>query len=266
METIRSAFMVQFRAPLTPWVWLVASILTAVAGPFGTYDAMSFGVRIGFWTGLIAISILTSYAICALATSLLPKMHAYVHDAVVTVIFCFLFTPVVMVALIFATPPEHPIGITMWNLGLEVFLITGTIVISQRLVKTKWPNLAPSNEAPEPEALEPRLMRRLDDVVAADVLRMTVKDHYVVVILHGRPEQRILMRFGDAVDEIEGLEGFCVHRSHWVVRAAINGMVTENGREMVELIDGSRVPVSRTYRPNLVEAGVIVSEKVREVG
>ena len=63
--------------------------------------------------------------------------------------------------------------------------------------------------------------------------------------------------FADAMAELDGVDGVQVHRSYWVARKAVEGAVRRNGRHYVTLIDGSEVPVSRSYRRNAESAGLI---------
>jgi len=63
------------------------------------------------------------------------------------------------------------------------------------------------------------------------------------------------MRLGDAIEELQGLEGAQVHRSWWVARAAIADVRRGDGRAVLTLVSGAEVPVSRTYAPQLRAAG-----------
>jgi DNA-binding LytR/AlgR family response regulator len=65
------------------------------------------------------------------------------------------------------------------------------------------------------------------------------------------------MRLGDAVAELEGIEGAQVHRSWWVARDAITDAQRGDGRATLKLRDGAEVPVSRTYARVLRESGWI---------
>jgi DNA-binding LytR/AlgR family response regulator len=57
-----------------------------------------------------------------------------------------------------------------------------------------------------------------------------------------------LMRFSDALAELDGLAGLQVHRSHWVAGCAVVEMKKQNGRCVVVLQNGTEVPVSRAYQ------------------
>jgi len=63
------------------------------------------------------------------------------------------------------------------------------------------------------------------------------------------------MRLGDALAELEGLEGAQTHRSWWVSRHAVVEARRADGRAVLKLKSGAEAPVSRTYARALREAG-----------
>jgi len=63
------------------------------------------------------------------------------------------------------------------------------------------------------------------------------------------------MRLGDAIAELEGLEGARTHRSWWVAKEAVAKVERFEGRATLTLKDGSEVPVSRGYARELRAAG-----------
>ncbi|MEZ5714276.1 MAG: LytTR family DNA-binding domain-containing protein [Paracoccaceae bacterium] len=67
----------------------------------------------------------------------------------------------------------------------------------------------------------------------------------------------IRLRFSDAIAEMEPMQGYCTHRSHWVSHAAISGVEREPGKLFLRLVNGDRVPVSRKYRPELEKARIV---------
>lgn len=73
-----------------------------------------------------------------------------------------------------------------------------------------------------------------------------MQDHYVEVTT-AKGTDLILMRRADAIGELDALDGVQIHRSHWVVKSAMRGTTRQDGRLMLELIDGRILPVSRTY-------------------
>jgi DNA-binding LytR/AlgR family response regulator len=80
------------------------------------------------------------------------------------------------------------------------------------------------------------------------------EDHYLR--LHtSLGQDLILMRLGDAVTELEGIEGARTHRSWWVARDAVSRVEREDGRVRLVLVDGASAPVSRAYIKALRAAG-----------
>jgi hypothetical protein len=55
----------RFRTPII--VWLVVSAVAAVAGPFGTHDAMQIEARALYWGGIAALSIALNFGAIYLA-------------------------------------------------------------------------------------------------------------------------------------------------------------------------------------------------------
>jgi hypothetical protein len=98
--------------------------------------------------------------------------------------------------------------------------------------------------SPAPAA---RLVQRLPPRLrGAALLAVEAEDHYLR--LHtARGSELILLRLADALAELDGIEGAQVHRSWWVARAAVAGVVRDDGRIGLRLHGGMVAPVSRTY-------------------
>lgn len=111
--------------------------------------------------------------------------------------------------------------------------------------------------APQVEAEPPvvAFLRRLPTRLGRDLVRVSVYDHYVEAHTR-RGHELILIRFADALAELDGYDGLQIHRSHWVARAAVRRVVRGEGRSLsVELDDGTRLPVSRSRESAVREAG-----------
>ena len=109
----------------------------------------------------------------------------------------------------------------------------------------------------EPEAAPgpPRFLERLPPKLrGAEVWAVEAEDHYLR--LHtSKGQDLILMRLGDAVAELAGIEGAQVHRSWWVARDAVTDIKRGDGRATLTLKDGVQAPVSRTYAAMLRKRG-----------
>ena len=75
------------------------------------------------------------------------------------------------------------------------------------------------------------------------------------IALSGRAE--LLLRFSDALTEVDGLEGAQVHRSHWVAWEAVIGSERDGARLFLRLADGDRVPVSRRFHDTVANQGLL---------
>lgn len=80
----------------------------------------------------------------------------------------------------------------------------------------------------------------------SDILLMKAEEHYVR--LYGQDaEELVPYRFGKAILDLTGEDGFRVHRSYWVRRKSVDKLQERSGRLELVLINGQQVPVSRQY-------------------
>ena len=126
-------------------------------------------------------------------------------------------------------------------------VVIGLIVLTRRLLSPK-PRPAPS-EGLAPERIRARLTPRL---ARSRLLAIQAEDHYLRIRTDAG-SALILMRFADALEALEGTDGFRVHRSWWVARIAVETVRWKSGRGELTLSDGAVVPVSRTYTGTLRE-------------
>ena len=111
------------------------------------------------------------------------------------------------------------------------------------------PSSLPDRTPASPPAPEAPLLARLPARSRAELLHLRMQDHYVEVHTTAGSEM-LLLRFRDALREVEGIDGLQVHRSHWVARAAVVGVERQRGgRIALRLVNGAKVPVSRSFAP-----------------
>lgn len=238
------------------FAWGIGTLVVAAAGPFGTYVSFSFAARLAFWGTIIVASGLVGTSLRGLAERVLPADRPISRDALVIVLMSLIFTP--FVCLLSARMSGQS-GITMAGFLRTmsfVALVSLGISISRRLIALVFAPPPERPVVPEPDAELPRLARRLPSGFDGNVIRLNVKDHQVnVVTTEG--DYALRLRFGDAVDEMAPVDGFCTHRSHWVARRAVSGAEKDQGKTYLRLVNGDRVPVSRTYMPDLEDAGLL---------
>ncbi len=227
-------------------------LLLLVARPFGMGAIPDLGVQLAFWVLVVLISSLFGHLSNATGNAIWGEDKPALSDLTMVVMMGIAFTPV-LVTLIntLVKPPDNPMNFRM-AMGY-VLAVTAVVAVFRRIVPGLTAYSYFRNASPREI---PRLARRLPDDFEGPILRLTVRDHFVdVVTEHG--VHTIRMRFADAVDEMEPVQGYFTHRSHWVCRDAVGGAERDNGRYFLRLTNGDLVPVSRTYRPGLEDAGFI---------
>ena len=246
-------------APRKLAIWAIFSVTVSIAGPFGTFDGMSWPLRLAYWAGLIGASIPVHHAIRTQVDRHRARLNFWVRSLVIGLLFAAVFTPMVWIV----TKPLADKGmvtlVPFWIMALVNLLGSGIV----RSVHGLWHHDAlesgksavavTARREPEPipallaENPMPRLLQRLAEDKRGAVQHLSVRDHYVVVQTD-RGQSTLLMRFADALGELDGIEGMRVHRSHWVARTAVAGMERSSGKLHLRLCDGRLVPVSRSYR------------------
>lgn len=231
-------------SPVSIWVWVIVSLSLGLTGAFGTYERFSLAPRLGIWFLLVGVAVALGVSLRVFCEVVRPNW-SYA---------CCGFLASALTAAIYAVtaPWFWP---ALWSMPLTVsqleafalVLVVGAGTVVYRMFMRKEVGAIAGNAC-----TAPKILSRLPDGLDGPILHLSVDDHYVEVVTPNG-SGRVLMRFADALDEVEPMEGLRVHRSHWVARNAIARVVREGSRVFVELSNGARVPVSRGYR-NEVDA------------
>jgi len=247
-----------YRAPRNLAVLAIVSVVLGLAGPFGTYADFAIGPRLAYWTAIV----FATFAIGLGATILLSALlRRWIANPVVCAGLAGVFagapvTAAVMAINLLAYGPRE----TLPPLPLLGYCaaISGGVALTLALF-APW-RLGEAELGPLPVADAdgpPPILDRVPPGRRGALLALSVSDHYVDVITE-RGTTLVLMRLGDAMRETGGIEGLQIHRSHWVARAAVVRSVREEGRVMLELSNGQRLPVSRGALPAVRAAGLLV--------
>lgn len=258
---------------LTLACWFGATALTTITGPFGTFATMEAVPRFLYWALMIWVSIAVAYGVRYLIVEFVPPMSRARRDLVMAVLFTALFTPFLefLNHQVFRWSPHDYIallaiivcnfiiasGIAIARRGLGYDFLEGVEVAAQEPEPVAVPSVVGAADPGVARVVRPRLYERMELAEGRRVLRLTVDDHYVIATLDDGQEQRLLMRFSDAVREMDGQDGFLTHRSHWVSADAVVRAVRMGGRNGVETADGVVLPVSRTYWKQLEARGFV---------
>lgn len=120
---------------------------------------------------------------------------------------------------------------------------------------------APFSQISGAHAISPAVqafLNRIRQVKLAEIIALSSEDHFVHVHLNERSVM-IYGRLSDAIEALKahGLAGVRVHRSYWVLRSAVAGLCSADNAMTVQLKNGVRFPVSRSYRETVRLAGFI---------
>jgi len=249
--------------------FLAAVTLLVYLGPFGTWASLSVSDRLLFWTTAVGANWLASYivfqvTIRAFQTREWPLWAGLVLAGLVAAL-PGTGTVWLVVAIYLDYQPTDASGvIRLYTQVFVLHLIIGSIVfhliekpLRQRETDAQSPPPAERADAGPHAAPEAALLARLSARSRAELLHLRMQDHYVEVHTAAGSEL-LLLRFRDALREVEDVNGLQVHRSHWVARDAVAGVERRGGgRIVLRLVNGSKVPVSRSFAPLLKAQGWI---------
>ena len=242
-------------------IWLGVAVVFGMSGPFGSYVAMPLGLRLVFWSSMGLVAVAVGVSIRAFVRGTL-NLEDFRRGAVLTAFLVALVLTLpmqVMIDVLFGRYLTHMPTLAEFAM---FFFCTSLAIGAFRHAIVAPGAVATLTEAPAEDAAgeDPpmaRLMERLpDDVRGGDLVSISGRDHYVdVVTTQGKAS--LLMRFSDAMAEVQEIEGDQLHRSHWVAWAYVSGTEKTKGRLAVVLSCGRRVPVSRNHRDKLEARGLI---------
>ena len=267
--------------------FLVAVTLLAYLGPFGTWTALAPFDRLAFW--MIAVGV--NWLCAALVFSITMRVFferdwhraaGILLASIVTAVPGTAAVWLVVAAYLDYRPADLAEVFGLYSQVVVLQVIIGTLVfliVSRELRReagteessgpARKPPGAASGAHPAgaaeagsrprgPAAAAPAqaLLARLPARRRGELLHMRMQDHYVEVHTT-RGMEMLLLRFRDALREVEYAEGMQVHRSHWVAQAAVDGVERRDGRVTLRLVNGSKVPVSRSFAPALRARGWI---------
>lgn len=254
------------RSPV-PWVlWLTISMAVAVAGPFGSYGALTVSQRVLFWTPVIGIAVLVGTLIRAFVYGPL-KLHGRLLGAgLIALMTSAVLSPSLYILFNAMFPPVF----SAFNSLMELVLLVISLSLGVCALRI---SAEPEGDRATPVAAsvknapnvphEPRLIRRLEADKRGAIWAISVRDHYVDVQT-SLAKSSLLMRFSDAIAEVDCVPGAQVHRSHWVAWEGVGSVCREGGKMIVHLKNGHQIPVSRLHRDK-VDAQFPLTEAVTEV-
>jgi hypothetical protein len=247
----------------SPTVWLrdlsvsaALSVWMGLLGPFGAYRAGPAQARVACYLSMSFVAVMLYGLTARLALEwggrrgISPWLSGTIAVLVASApasLVAALIVPVFFPGAGRQTSPlEWYLQAVALNLPIVLAYVTVATLVRRR--DARWNSHRQAS--PTTERARPRLMARLSPSLAGELLAISAEDHYVRVHTEAG-SQLVLMRFADAVAEVEDLSGVRAHRSWWVAQTAIV-RVTTRGRHMeLQLANGLAVPVARAAAPSL---------------
>lgn len=231
---------------------VAASAFLALTQAFGL-EVLPLGTRFLYWLTLLGFGEALSLAIRSVLDRLqMSGPRLALTGAFAVVLMCLGMT--VFVWLVTAFALSQPLLVSrLPGLFLPV-LVIGSAMTGINLLAQRRPVVTHARTADEASRPPPLLARLPPRLKGAKLYAVQAEDHYVRVCTAAGSDL-VLMRFADALRELAGVEGAQVHRSWWVARDAVETAGRENGKPVLVLRDGRKVPISRGYMRSLKADG-----------
>ena len=247
--------------------FLMTAALLTYLGPFGTWTDLAVADRLVFWTITVGVNwfvalVVFNVTIEAFESRNRPAWAACLLSSLIAALPGSATVWLAAAVYLDYRPTNMSGTAGLYAQVLVLHLLIGSVAsyaIRRSLRKPDEAEPRPAAETSDTEAShappEAALLARLSAGTRADILHLRMQDHYVEVHTAAGMEM-LLLRFRDAMHEVEGVDGLQVHRSHWVARAAVARVERRRGGAVVlHLVNGSEVPVSRSFAPTLREKG-----------
>ncbi|MBO9556965.1 MAG: response regulator transcription factor [Caulobacter sp.] len=238
-------------------VAVAIGVFVGVLGPYGSYLNGGPGPRVFHFVVCFCVGTLIFGVLQRLAVAGAQRLRIPVWPAIVVALLLGCVPLALFISWLATTLwpfLRERIAPLEWY-GQCVFLSGPvlTFVILRRVLRARAARDGPPVPAASPAPIPPR---------PGEVLCLRMEDHYVRVCtatgsrLVAGPFERV----------IAGMtaEGMRVHRSWWVARAAVTGVVADGRNLRLTLKGGLDAPVSRASVAKLREAGWLTPEPVGE--
>jgi hypothetical protein len=234
--------------------------IVAVVSLLGTFYLVPQGAGLPVMLRILAKQVATSALSSAVASLVILFGVRAMRDSRVPVVLRHCLSGLVASVPVFAVVLgiEAVSGEVLWQSGdlmavaLNVVLTVTGIALVIGVFVARRPVAVVETVAPQRGVT---FLKRLPVDLGRALIRVSALDHYVEVQTSAGTTL-LLMRFADALEELEGCPGHRIHRSHWVAAGAIRRLLRQDRAMMVELEDGTRLPVSRSQQSEMRATGL----------
>ena len=251
---------------------MLVTVLLAMSGPFGTFQSFNLGQRFGYWAVMVVASYLTGQAASTFFLELLRGQISQRWPRVIVAGLLASLPVTIVVMVVNGVAYQHvdiQSSLMIWLYTIIVTLAVVVMFVTLSEVMAGAPAAAPGvtasatvAETSQPAAAlppspQPAILDRVPLRQRSRLIALIVEDHYVDIVTD-KGRTLVLMRLADAIREAAPVPGLQVHRSHWVASDAVVRAQRSEGKVMLELSNGMRLPVSRGFLPAAKDAGLVL--------
>lgn len=265
------------QALLELWGMATLAILVGFLGPFGSYTGNPLFYRVQVWGALLVGAYvfvrpliwglehvarrtalpgtaLAFWGAVAMSVPLAMIWRAVGQDAFRALDGYAVLLPFALVSAL------SVLGVTRWAQSASQRIEDRsaerrtTAVPEQAGFDPAYPD-APSPDSGSPME-PPRLLSRLGGGFQPPIIALQSEDHYVRI--HGAAgSELLLIRLRDAIAEMDSIPGEQVHRSWWIARDGVEGLVKSGRIWNIRLANGELAPVARESVDRLRRSGFL---------
>ncbi|PWK59402.1 LytTr DNA-binding domain-containing protein [Roseicyclus mahoneyensis] len=239
--------------------WALLSCLLAFAAPYGEAMSLDFFGRLGYWASINAMAIMMAVFVRNLVLRWFPSESLAVLIAI-AILQALTLGPSIWLVNNYAF--GFDISGPVWLAELVMVVLLAALCVA--LIRYEVGRVRAFAAAEQGSVLLPEIdqnhrpgfLDQPDPPLAGEVLLVSAADHYLDVVTT-QAQGRVLLRFRDALIDLETVPGFRIHRSHWVAASELTLVRQEGRRHVAELRSGKSLPVSDAYVEGLRLAGLM---------
>jgi len=240
-----------FTAPKTLAAMLILGVMLGLVGPFSTFEFFEPVPRVAYWIGMVFFGYGAGAFGGGLAVNRINQI--WKSPNVWFLILCAGLGSGILVSITVILVNAAVLG--DWEInGFSGALTVVYCVLISICVAALHVLFLREDRPGASKQIE--ILARLQIQNRGQLLYMSMQDHYVNVVT-SRGQELLLMRLSDAMKEAAGVDGLKIHRSHWIAREGIKRVDRQSGNYVVEMLDGTKLPISRGQIQAAKDAGII---------
>jgi hypothetical protein len=232
-------------------IMAVVGIVLGLAGPFGSFASLDVLPRLVYWLATVFLTYCFGFGSSMLSDRLWGQGRPFWARLLIMSVPAGVGATLIVTVLNFiafgGSEFEWIAVLILLGQCFAVALgVEAVVLLAERREGTP--------AVPAPPAA-PAILDRVPPQQRGQLIALVVEDHYVDIVTE-RGKTLVLMRLADAIREAGPTAGLQIHRSHWVATGAVVKTHRSEGKVVLELNNGMRLPVSRGYLPAVKDAGL----------